>query len=97
VQPISIGGRRETVRNANSLCTESSNHLAERGILAADYGDVAHPNGLERQNESCGLHNRLGLDKSGIVVSHGATITAPAAPVSAEVYLAWELSRARGP
>jgi hypothetical protein len=97
MQPISVGGRREAVWYANSLCTDSSNHLAERGVLAADYGNVAHPNGLERQNESYGLHNRRALDKSGVVVGHGATITAPAAPVCAEVYLAWELSRARGP
>ena len=97
MQPISVGGRREAVWNAYSLCTESSNHLAELGILAADYGDVAHPNGLERQNESYGLHDRLGLNKSGVVVSHGTTIRAPPAPVCAEDYLACRLSRARGP
>ena len=39
--PIGSGGGRESGRDADALCGQAPDHLAERGILAADPRDVA--------------------------------------------------------
>ena len=47
--PIRLGGGGESAGHLTPSCVERADHLAERGVLAADRLDIAHPEPVEGQ------------------------------------------------
>ena len=61
--PIGVGRRGEAGRHPDALRSKIADHLAERGVLAADAGDVAPPELLEPDHLcSIGYHSILPRD-----------------------------------
>ena len=53
---VGLGGGREAIRNPHMRCRKPPDHLAERGVLAAYTGDIAHAQCVQRQYPSIHDH-----------------------------------------
>ena len=58
---VSLGGDGEAVGDVHSLSAELADHLAERGVLAADERDVLDARVREPFDEGAGVHDFVGL------------------------------------